>query len=53
MDKKLEITLFSEMDSKFTFFSKTDSKISKYTGKNRRFDQFVLDWTNQCKSRLP
>ena len=23
------------------------------TVENRRFDQCVLDWTNQCKSRLP
>ena len=23
------------------------------TGQNRRFDRCILDWTNQCKSRLP
>ena len=23
------------------------------TGGNRRFDRCILDWTNQCKSRLP
>ena len=23
------------------------------TVENRRFDQCILDWTNQCKSRLP
>ena len=26
---------------------------TSYTVENRRFDQCVLDWTNQCKSRLP
>ena len=23
------------------------------TGENRRFDRCIVDWTNQCKSRLP
>ena len=26
---------------------------SRDTGDNRRFDQSILDWTNQCKSHLP
>ena len=25
----------------------------KCTGENRRFDRCIVDWTNQCKSRLP
>ena len=25
----------------------------KLTGEIRRFDWYILDWTNQCKSRLP
>ena len=30
------------------------AKVSlSYTGENSRFDQCILDWTNQCKSRLP
>ena len=44
--KNSKLHFFRRWTRSLHFFSKTDSKISKYTGKNRRFDQFVLDWTN-------
>ena len=39
----------------FDFLTNLNQTVIKnrYTGKNRRLDQCILDWTNQCKSRLP
>ena len=35
------------------FFSLTHLLLQFSTGENRRFDRCIVDWTNQCKSRLP
>ena len=45
-------TLYFEICFRFNNFTFL-SKILPRTVENRRFDQCILDWTNQCKSRLP
>merc|ERR1719357_1688196 len=35
------------------FYSAIINYFCSSTGENRKFDRCILDWTNQCKSRLP